>query len=63
MSDRDMDNDADEAASAEVGDGTPQLPEDDEKWPIGFILTIVMVSIYLGYRLIQGLVLFADWIF
>ncbi len=63
MSDRDMDNDADEAASAEVGDGTPQLPEDDEKWPIGFILTIVMVSIYLGYRLIQGIVLFADWIF
>jgi len=35
----------------------------DEKWPIGFILTIVMVGGYLAYRLIQGIVLFFEWVF
>lgn len=56
MSDREMDH---EAAP------TPQedVPADEEKWPFGFILTIVMVGIYLAYRLIQGIVLFIDWIF
>ena len=56
MSDRDMDHEATPSAGGEV-------PADEEKWPIGFILTIVMVSIYLGYRLIQGIVLFIDWVF
>jgi hypothetical protein len=27
----------------------------DEKWPIGFMLTIVLVVLYLGWRLIQML--------
>ena len=35
----------------------------DERWPIGFILTIVMVALYVGYRLIQGVVLVIDWLF
>ena len=53
MSDRGMDHDTPAA----------DVPEGEEKWPIGFILTIVMVSAYLVYRLIQGLVLLVDWIF
>ncbi len=36
---------------------------DEDRWPIGFILTIVMVGGYLAYRLVQGVVLFFDWIF
>ena len=35
----------------------------DEKWPVGFILTIVMVGGYLAYRLVQGVVLFFQWVF
>ncbi len=46
-------------APAEGGDAAL----DEEKWPIGFILTIVMVGVYLAYRLIQGVVLLIDWIF
>jgi hypothetical protein len=30
---------------------------EEERWPIGFILTIVMAGLYLAYRLWQGLVL------
>lgn len=37
--------------------------KDDEKWPIGFILTISLVGVYLGYRLIQGVVLLVQWVF
>ncbi|HSF84614.1 MAG TPA: hypothetical protein VLG28_03005 [Acidimicrobiia bacterium] len=55
MSEADADRSIEDPAAAEI-------PE-DEKWPFGFILTIAMVSIYLAYRLIQGVVLFVDWIF
>ncbi len=52
----------------EVEHGSPQAGSDgpgpeEERWPVGFILTIVMVSLYLGYRLVQGAVLFVQWIF
>jgi hypothetical protein len=60
MSDSDLERPSDEHA-AEHADGA--AAEEDEKWPFGFILTIAMVSIYLAYRLIQGVVLFIDWIF
>ncbi len=41
--------------------GEPPAEEEtapeEERWPIGFILTIVMAGLYLAYRLWQGLVL------
>jgi hypothetical protein len=61
MSEPEMDHDADAAkdvTSAEVG-----AEVEDEKMPFGFILTIVMVGVYLLYRIIQGIVLLIDWIF
>lgn len=58
MSDSDLEQVPDDAPSEE-----PAESEASEKWPFGFILTIVMVSVYLAYRLIQGVVLFFDWIF
>ena len=41
---------------AEPIDSESIAPE-EERWPIGFILTIVMAGLYLAYRLYQGLVL------
>ncbi len=34
----------------------------DEKWPWSFILLIVSAAIYLGWRLIQGIVWLVNWI-
>lgn len=56
MSDPTADNIHHEADAVDAG-------ADEEKWPIGFILTIVMVGGYLAYRLVQGIVLFFQWIF
>jgi hypothetical protein len=36
--------------------------DDEDRWPIGFMLTIGLAGLYLGWRLIQGIVLFFDWI-
>ncbi|MBA2336149.1 MAG: hypothetical protein H0V96_00025 [Acidimicrobiia bacterium] len=47
-------------AAGEVDPGRGAA-EHEEKWPVGFILTIVMVSLYLGYRLWQGLVALWHW--
>ena len=47
---------ADPDPSAEHADLEPVEPE-EERWPIGFILTIVMAGLYLAYRLWQGLAL------
>jgi len=58
---RDDDRREDATVAHDAGDA--EAVAEDEKWPFGFILTIVMVSIYLAYRLIQGVVLFVDWIF
>ncbi|CAN5271156.1 hypothetical protein BH24ACT7_BH24ACT7_10660 [soil metagenome] len=49
---------ADDPEALPVGEeGDPA----DEPWPKGFILTIVMVALYLGYRLVQGLVALWQW--
>ena len=47
----------------EDGGGDAAGDPDDEKWPIGFMLTLGLTGLYLGWRLIQGLVLLFDWIF
>jgi len=55
-------------SDGEVGNEAATTPQGgpadaaEERWPVGFILTIVMVGIYLAYRLIQGIVLFVDWV-
>ncbi len=51
-----------------TADAAPSDPETvqtagDERWPVGFMLTIVMVSLYVGYRLIQLTVKFFQWLF
>lgn len=55
---------ADEVHSpAHAVEGDVDGADTEDKWPIGFILTISLVGIYLGYRLIQGLVLLVQWVF
>ncbi len=36
----------------------PESPPegDEEKWPIGFLVIITLVALYLGWRLIQGVI-------
>ena len=42
----------------------PQGPTDpDERWPIGFMLTIAMVALYVGYRIVQLGVRLFQWLF
>jgi len=48
---------------------TDPLPEDEPKedadeqhWPIGFMLLIAAVSLYLGWRLIQGVTALIGWL-
>ena len=45
-----------DSLSGEPPAGEEPSPE-EERWPIGFILTIIMAGLYLAYRLWQGLVL------
>ncbi|GMQ84613.1 MAG: hypothetical protein BMS9Abin07_0177 [Acidimicrobiia bacterium] len=45
-----------ESEAADEPDGS------DEKWPWSFILLIVSAAIYLGWRLIQGIVWVVDWV-
>jgi hypothetical protein len=33
---------------------------DEEKWPIGFLIIITLVALYLGWRLIQGIIWLLD---
>ena len=32
---------------------TPETP-DDEPWPIGFMVILLLAALYLGWRLVQG---------
>ena len=42
---------------------TSETPAAEERWPIGFMLTIAMVALYVGFRLVQlGMRLF-QWLF
>ncbi len=62
MGEADADHRANHIDAAEEATDVP-IQVEGEKWPVGFILTIVMVSLYLIYRIIQGGVLIFDWIF
>jgi len=37
-----------------TGDGPPRS-EDEEKWPVGFMIIVGLVVLYLGWRVIQGI--------
>jgi len=33
-----------------------QPPEaEDEKWPVGFLIVVTLTTLYLGWRLVQGI--------
>ena len=36
---------------------------DDEKWPVGFIIILVLAALYLGWRLIELIAMGIDWVF
>ena len=58
-----MASESDPAAEEAVPE--PGAPNEaaTERWPVGFMLTIVMVSLYVGYRLVQLTVKFFQWLF
>lgn len=58
-----MTSDPHPAADVPPGEPTTDVPADNERWPLGFMLTIVMVSLYVGYRLVQLTVKFFQWVF
>ena len=32
----------------------PADPTEDESWPVGFMIILTLVALYLGWRLVQG---------
>ena len=32
-----------------------EMPAEDESWPIGFMIILTLVGLYLGWRLVQGI--------
>jgi hypothetical protein len=34
--------------------------EEDESWPIGFMIILTLVVLYLGWRLVQGIMWVVD---
>lgn len=32
----------------------PVESEEDQSWPIGFMIILMLVALYLGWRLVQG---------
>ena len=33
----------------------PATKSDEEKWPIGFMVVLLLAALYLGWRLVQGI--------
>jgi hypothetical protein len=54
--------DPDPTADTSPGDSEAATSAASERWPLGFLLTIVMVSLYVGYRLIQLSVKLFQWL-
>lgn len=44
------------------GDDTPSRENSRVRWPIGFMLLIGALGIYLGWRLIQGIEAVLRWL-
>ena len=48
-----------------TGDEDPKPAEEDvsgQRWPIGFMMLVGAVAVYLGWRLIQGIGALTGWI-
>lgn len=48
-----------------TGDEDPKPNGEDgsnQRWPIGFMLLVGAIAIYLGWRLVQGVGAFVGWI-
>ena len=58
-----MTSDPDPAADAAPLESTTDAHPETERWPLGFMLTIAMVSLYVGYRIVQLTVKFFQWLF
>ena len=43
----------------QVGPRAPETPEDDS-WPVGFMIILTLAVLYLGWRLVQGIVWVLD---
>ncbi len=43
-------------------DEGPDEGRESERWPIGFMLLVGAVALYLGWRLVQGIIALAGWI-
>lgn len=39
---------------AEETGGSPVETDDEEKWPVGFMIILTLTALYLGWRLVQG---------
>jgi hypothetical protein len=42
--------------------GKPERKPSQERWPIGFMLLVGAVALYLGWRLVQGFIALVGWI-
>ena len=36
-------------------EGSTDVEPDEEPWPIGFMLILLLAALYLGWRLVQGI--------
>lgn len=46
----------------DVSPGEPGRAPSQERWPIGFMLLVGAVALYLGWRLVQGAAALVGWI-
>lgn len=48
-----------------TGGEDPEPTDEDQtqqRWPIGFMLLVGAITLYLGWRLVQGIGALVDWI-
>jgi hypothetical protein len=48
-------------SAAPDGTADANASPEEEKWPILFMLTIALVALYVGYRIIQMIVQLVQW--
>jgi hypothetical protein len=48
---------------AERFDGPVEADEEDEGWPIGFMIVVGLAALYVGWRLIQMIAAAIEWMF
>jgi hypothetical protein len=48
---------------SERADAPADIPEEEEGWPVGFMIVVALAALYIGWRLIQLIALGIDWLF